>query len=125
MEYRWLTNDEIETWVNPVCVQNGWAQMNINEQQPTCQVRGAFDGVKLVSFLAWHFFPVIGPAYVDPDYRDGSVTRELADQMHEHLVEMRARGALALCENAVAERISQRHGMKLVNYPVYLWVGSE
>lgn len=120
---RWLTFDEIADWVNPVCKQRGWAQLNINTEQPTCRVLGAFEDVQLVAFLVLQFFPVIGPAWVDALHRDGSVSRELADQIHDYLVGVEARGALTICESAVTERLAIRHGMTKIDEPVYMWIG--
>jgi acetyltransferase (GNAT) family protein len=123
MEYRWLTNDEIEDLVNEVCQRHGWAQLNINEAQPTCRVLGAFEDVALVGFIALQMQPVIGPGWTDAEHRDGKTMRELADQMHQFLVEVKARGALTVCESPVSERLAQRHGMKQVEFPVYEWIG--
>jgi hypothetical protein len=123
IEYRWLRNDEIESWVNPVLEQRNWAKLNINDVMPTCRVLGAFDGIELCGFLCLQLFPVIGPVWSDVDHRDGTITRELADQMHGYMVEAKARGALTLCETPVAERLAQRHGMQKVQEPVYMWVG--
>lgn len=124
IEYRWLTNDEIIEWVNPVCAQRGWAQLNVNDAQPTCRVRGAFDGVAFVAFIVVQLFPVVGPEWSDTAHRDGTISRELADQMHDYLVEVKARGALTICESPVSERLAQRHGMTEITEPVYMWVGA-
>lgn len=125
MEYRWLTNDEIMEWVQPVCEQRGWARLNVNDLQPTCRVRGAFDGSALVGFLVLQMFPVIGPGFSDADHRDGVASRALADQVHDFLVEAKCRGALTICESPVTERLAQRHGMVPVQEKVYIWNGVE
>lgn len=123
-EFRWLTVNEIEMFVNPVCRQRGWAELNLNESQPTCRVLGKWEGVELVAWLALQMFPVIGPAYADPTHRDGTVSRQLADHMHEFLESVACRGALTVCESVVAERLAERHGMTRVKEPVYSWVGA-
>lgn len=123
--YRWLTNTEIEDWVQPVLQARGWALLNINDVQPTCRVLAAFEGPELVGFLVLQLFPVLGPAWTDSLHRDGVISRELADKMHEYLVEVKARGAVTICESPVAERLAQRHGMSRIADPVYLWVGGE
>jgi len=51
MEYRWLSNKEIEEDVNPVLALHGMALLNINETIPTCQVLGAFEDGHLIQFL--------------------------------------------------------------------------
>jgi len=123
MEYRWLSNDEIEEWVQPVLRIRGWALLNINDTQPTCRVKGAFDGPELVGFIILQFFPLLGPEWVDNDHRDGRVSRELAEQMHDYMVEVGARGAITVAETPFAQRMAERHGMQKVEHPVYLWVG--
>jgi hypothetical protein len=120
---RWLTNDEIEEFVNPVCAQRGWALLNINEEHPTCRVLGSFNGPELVGWLVLQFFPVIGPAWSDALHRDGIISRELADEMHDYLVSVEARGALTICESHVTERLAIRHGMTKIETPVYMWTG--
>lgn len=123
IEFRWLEPAEIEQFVNPTCQQQGWAQLNISETTPTCRVLGAFDGVRLVGFMAVQLHPVIGPAYVDPDHRDGTISRELADQVHAFLTEAKCRGALLVADSAASARLATRHGMERVQSPVFLWVG--
>lgn len=123
MEYRWLTNDEIEEFVNEVCSANGWARLNINEEQPTCRVLGAFNGVEMIGFIALQMMPVIGPAWTTPMHRDGIVSRALADGMHDFLREVQARGAITICESPVSERLAKRHGMQEIEFPVFQWVG--
>lgn len=122
-EFRWLTPDEIEHFVNPTCSRQGWPLLNISEDRPTCRVLGKFDGVKLIGFLALQLHPVLGPAYVDPDYRDGHASRELADMMHDFIVESECRGVLMVADSPTSERLAARHGMAKVESPVYLWVG--
>jgi len=123
MEYRWLEAEEIENIVNPICRSRGWAELNINMQQPTCRVLGAFDGGICVGFLALQLFPVLGPAFADAYNRQGIVSRELADRMHAYLEEVNCRGALTICEEKTSERLAERHGMQRIEDPVYMWVG--
>lgn len=122
MEYRWLTFEEIETFVNPVCKQQGWAELGLNEEQPTCRVLGAVEGVEIVGFLAFQLMPMLGPAWADSNHRDGVISRQLADKMHEFLTDVGARGAITICENPVTERLAERHAMQPVGLPVYWWV---
>jgi len=123
IEYRWLTNDEIADMVNEVCDTHGWMRLNINEDHPTCRVLGAFDGIALVAFIALQLIPLIGPEWADSDHRDGKISRQLADRMHEFLQEVNARGAITMCENEVSRRLAERHGMQPVTMPVYQWIG--
>jgi hypothetical protein len=123
MEKRWLTDEEIETIVNPICKDRGWAQLNINPTQPTCRVLGAFEGEFCVAFLTLQLHPVLGPFWSGLEHSAGAVGRELADRMHEFLVESKARAVLTICESPVSERLAQRHHMERVAFPVYEWLG--
>lgn len=124
LEFRWLTNEEIETFVNPVLRQRGWAELNINEAQPTCRVLGAIEGgASIVGFICLQMHPVIGPEWVDAFHRNGALSRHLAELMGDFLKEVHARGALTICESPVTERLAQRHGMQRIDFPVYQWIG--
>lgn len=123
MEFRWLTNDEIETLVNPKCSELGWVPLNINDLQPTCRVLGAFDGESLVGWIVLQLHPLLGPLYVRPDFRNGVLSSDLAERMHEFVREVGVRGVLAICESPVSERLAERHGMSRVKEPVYALVG--
>jgi hypothetical protein len=123
MTYRWMSSEEIETFVNPVCEQRGWSPLNINEAQPTCRVIGAFDGEAIVGFFALQLHPVLGPQWVDADHRDGTISRELTQQMSEFLSDVDARGWLVICDSPVSERLAIRYGMKKLEIPVYVGMG--
>lgn len=123
MEYRWLEPSEIDEWVNPVLRQKGWALLNCNEEQPTCRVLGAFDDIMLVGFNVLQLTPMVGPLYVSPDHRDGSVSRELVQEMHAWLGQVGARGYMAVCDSPVSERMCQRYGMTALASPVYVTAG--
>jgi hypothetical protein len=123
MEYRWLEMDEIEAIVNPICRERGWAELNLNPVQPTCRVLGAFEGEFCVAFLALQMHPVLGPFWSGLEHSAGAVSRELADRMHEFLVDTKARAVLTICESPVSERLAKRHDMLPVKFPVYEWIG--
>lgn len=125
MEYRWLTIDEIEKWVNPECERHRWAQLNLSESPRTCVVLGAFDGEKCVGFGCIQFMPYLGPELVSEGYRNGVVSREIADRLAHFLVDSQARGCLVVAGSHATERMAQSHGMNPLEYPVYLWVGSK
>jgi hypothetical protein len=118
MEFRNLTNDEIERLVQPILKEQGWAQLNINEEFPTCIVKGALDDGQLIGFLVLQLFPVLGPAYVKPGYRDGMTTFGLLADMAKELKE--ARGYLVICDSEVSEKMCQKHRMKKIESPVYV-----
>lgn len=124
MTYRWLNSDEIVEWVNPECARKGWTQFNVNEDLPTCHVLGAFDGPELVGFFGFSLLPVLGPFWTDSMHRDGSVSREMAERMHQFMTEVQCRGAILIADSPVTERLAERHGLERVKSPVFLWVGA-
>jgi hypothetical protein len=125
MEYRWLSNKEIEEDVNPVLALHGMALLNINETIPTCQVLGAFEDGHLIQFLAVQLFPVLGPMVrCDNTIRDnGIVSRELAERMHNYMDDCEARAFLVIADNPFTGRICERHKLKQVTSPVYVKIG--
>lgn len=120
MDYRWLSQQEIADFVNPVCLQRGWAQLNICDQQPTCCCIGAFEEQALVGWIVLQLFPMVGPVWCDVDHRDGTVSRELAAQMYQFLTQSDARSFMAVCESPVSERLCERLGMVPLKDPVYV-----
>ena len=124
MEFRWLEGDEIVNLVNPVMVARGWAALNVNEDQPTCRVLGAFDEERLVEVFAFQLYPVLGPLLkIDPDFQDsGKCARELADRMRAFMNEVKARGCLAVADSPVTTRLCERFGMTPIGSPVYSYI---
>jgi hypothetical protein len=125
MEYRWLTDEEIDAFVNPSLRARGMVELNINSAQPTCRVAGAFcDGVLLRAFCL-QLFPILGPLVeTDSTFRDnGDSTRGVVEFVEEFLKTVDARGWLAICDSPVSERLAKRHGMKKLESPVYVGTG--
>ena len=125
IEFRWLDNDEVETLVNPSLEARGMVQLNINPEQPTCRVAGAFaDGVLLRAFCL-QLHPILGPLVeTDSEFRDnGDATRGLVAFMEEFLKTVDARGWLTICDSPLSERLAKQHGMKRLESPVYVGVG--
>lgn len=121
MTYRWLTEDEIISLVNPNLAHQGMPMLNT----AVARVYGAFDGDRLIRTLTLQLFPLLGPLTThDHTHRDnGEVSRTLANLMDAYLQESHARGYLAVCDSPVTERICERHGMKRIESPVFLAVG--
>jgi hypothetical protein len=126
MNYRWLDADEIEKQVNPVLRLRNWAELNINEAQPTCRVLGAFlDDGTLLKSLTFQMLPFLGPLVShDNEFRDsGETSRGLAAVMYEWLTEQIPGGArdfMAIANSPVTERLCQRFGMKECEAKVFL-----
>ena len=122
MTYRWLTDEEVDTLVNPDMQRHGWAMLNI----PTARVMGAFDDAgTLVASFSLQLHPLLGPLLRhDNTQRDnGETSRELTRNMEAYLEETQARGWLVIADNPITERLCARHGMQRVVSPVFLQVG--
>lgn len=124
MEYRWLSDDEISDLLNPALAIQGFAQLNVNPQQPTCRVLGAFWDRQLIEAFAFQLYPILGPLIkVDNTFRDsGETARTLATKMQEFLEEVEARGYLCLADTSFTGRLCERFGMTKVESPVYNYV---
>lgn len=123
MIYRWMENSEIEALVNPTLKQHGWAELNINESQPTCRVLGAFteDGELKRSFTL-QMIPALGPLVThDESFRDsGDISRCLVVNMEDFLKESGARDFLVIANSPLTERLAERFGMEEIRVPVYV-----
>lgn len=120
-EYRFLSEDEVITLVNPVLALRGWPQLNT----ATARVLGAFDGGDLIETFTVQLMPMLGPMIkINNEHRDnGAVSRELAEKMSAYLSENEARGYLTIADSPLTERLCERHGMKRVESPVFMAVG--
>ena len=127
MEYRWLTDDEIVEQFNPACRAQGYAEMNVNPERPTCRVLGAFWDGQLVEAFAFQMYPVLGPMLkTDNTFRDnGEASRKLGQLMAEFFDESKARGCLTIVDTPVTQRLCERFGMERVERPVYSFVRAE
>ena len=121
MEFRWLTEEEVLSLVNPVLASRGWAELNVE----CCRVLGALQDGQLVEFFALQLFPLLGPLMrSDNTVRDdGATSRELARMMVEYLTAEQARGWIAIAESPVTERLCVRYDMKRVEHPVFITKG--
>lgn len=119
MEIRPLTPNEIVNIVNPACVAKGWAELNVNEEQPTCMVLGAFEGENLIQSLTLQLHPLLGPM-IKHDHSitdNGQISRELAAGMAKFVAG--SRGVLIIADSPVSERLCERYGMEKIASPVY------
>ncbi len=120
LEYRWLTGDEIVALVNPACAARGWAELNVNDAQPTCQVLGAWNAARLVGWFVFQLYPLLGPMLVEPEFRNGQVSAELTARMYDFLTISEARGYLVVCESPASEVLARKHDMHKLESPVYV-----
>jgi hypothetical protein len=124
MDYRWLSDDEVETLVNPALKAQGFAELNINPDQPTCKTLGAFWDDQLVEAFTVQLYPILGPMIkVDNTFRDnGETARTLAKKMEEFLEEKQARGYVCIADTPITQRLCERFGMTKIPSPVYQYV---
>jgi hypothetical protein len=123
MKYEWLTQDQIESLVNPVLKSRGYAELNINPAMPTCRVLGAFlETGELVETFTMSMMPFLGPLLKhDADIRDsGETSRQLATIMFDFLTGIKARDFLVIANSPISRRLCERFEMKLVDCPVFM-----
>ena len=120
--YEWLTDGQIEFVINPMLEARGMAQLNINPDQPTCRVLGAWEGNTLISSFTIQMVPMLGPLLRHDNVRrdSGEISRELAEHMHQYLTEKDARSYMVIADNPLTERLCQRHEMEKISSPVYV-----
>ncbi len=121
-EYRWLSNQEIADLVNPVLKLRGWAELNINEIQPTCRVLGAFIDGELVESFAFQLFPMLGPLIRhNNEVRDsGETSRGLVAVMGDFIKSTNARDYMVVANSPMTVRLCERFGLKQLSDPVYV-----
>lgn len=121
-EYRWLSNQEIEELVNPVLKLRGWAELNINELQPTCRVLGAFVDGEVIESLAFQMYPTLGPMVRhNNELRDsGEISRGLTTVMGDWINSVNARDCMVVANSPFTVRLCKRFGMKELSVPVYV-----
>ena len=112
---RWLEPSEVPI-LEPVLESNHWSSLNAN----TCRVRAAFDGSKLVGFLVLQQFPILGPMWIDPNYRGDGLPGRLALEMRDFLKDIEVRGFLVIAESEFTEIMCRHFGLKKVDSPVYM-----
>jgi hypothetical protein len=118
---QWFDADDAVEVINPVIDSEHWAALN----GPTTRAICAFDdNGNLAGFFCLQLHPLLGPLWVRDDERDGNLSRELATRMEEFLKGMDYRGALAICDSPVSERLCKRQGMTKLEVPVYLAKGA-
>lgn len=121
-EYRWLSNQEIEELVNPVLRLRGWAELNINELQPTCRVLGAVVDGELIESFTFQMQPLLGPLVRhNNELRDsGETTRALVAVMGDWIKTVNARDCMVVANSPMTVRLCERFGMKKLIDPVYV-----
>lgn len=115
MTYRWLEGPEAIEELEGFIAAQGWTPLNATYTRALA----AYDGATIVGFITLQMVGFVGPLYVSPGNRDGSISGELSERMHGFLKEVEAKGYLAVCDNPAAAKICRKHGMQEVKSPVY------
>lgn len=115
--YRELEGQELIDAVSSIIEENGWTPLNSNTPlHGEC----AYDGDKLVGFNIFQLFPLVGPMWVDEDYRGSGVPESLALRTIKFMDDVQARGYLVIADNPFTAKLCERYGMKRVESPVYM-----
>jgi len=114
---KWIEGPEACDQLNDLIAMRGWTPLN----SKTSRALVAYDDEgQVIGFSVVQLFPLLGPFLVLPEYRDGKLSKELADETYLFLQQVDTRGYLAICDSPVAERLCRKRGMKKIESPVYL-----
>ena len=115
IEYRWLDWDEV-LQLDPILESKGISSLNKN----VTRAIAAFDGKKLIAFEVLQLFPMLGPLWVDKEYRGDGIPKEMTDRMLEFVKGCEIRGFIVIANSAHTEKICRDIGMDKLDSPVYL-----
>jgi hypothetical protein len=117
--YRWIDGitcpDDLWKQIDEVLAKRNWMAMS---RDYTRLLLAEQNGE--TAFCAYQGLPYCGPLFVPKSMRGSGVAQELANGMVNWLLEIGARGWIAVAESPYAEKFCQEHGMVRVNYPVYV-----
>lgn len=120
--YRWIDGPDASQadWdeIDRKLAARGWMSLN----RATSRIRLAERDGKIVGIYCLQLLPHIEPLLVDRHERGSGVAEQLVDDMQNFLVEVRARGFMAVCEHPLAAKMCEDRGMVKVPYPVYVSV---
>ena len=120
--YRWIdgpTATQAE-WdaIDAKLAARGWMSCN----RMLTRIRVAERNGHIVGLFIMQHLPHVEPLVVDRREYGTGVAEHLANDMHEFLTEIHARGYIAICEHPVAAKMCEERGMVKVHYPVYVSV---
>lgn len=120
--YRWIdgpTATQAE-WdaIDAKLAAKGWMSLN----RMLARIRVAERNGRIVGLFVMQHLPHVEPLVVDRREYGTGVAEHLANDMHEFLTEIHARGYIAICEHPVAAKMCEERGMVKVHYPVYVSV---
>jgi hypothetical protein len=84
------------------------------------RIRVAEDDGKLVAFYVVQMYPHAEPLWLAPSVRGTTLAAELADDMLEYLVEVKARGWMLIADNPLVAKMAEERGMFKVESPVFV-----
>jgi GNAT superfamily N-acetyltransferase len=122
LTYRWIDGfaaTEAE-WdlIDSMLAARGWMALNRN----TSRILLAEVGGQIQGFHVFQMIPYCGPLHVSKKYRGTGLAEELADKMQDWLVEVNARGWIAVTESPYAAKLCEARGMERLPSPVYVKV---
>jgi hypothetical protein len=122
VSYRWIDGPDCtqQEWdaIDQKLAARGWMSLN----RHLSRIRVAERDGKIIGLYVLQHIPHVEPLLVDRDERGTGVAERLADDMQNFLVEVRARGFMAVCEHPIAAKMCEARGMVKVTYPVYVSV---
>jgi hypothetical protein len=88
--------------------------------RPTTRILVAEDETgKLLGFLCMTLLPHIEPMWILPAERGTGLPEELGKQMQSFMEECRAPIVYLVADNPFVIRLAEKHGMELIESPVY------
>lgn len=119
--FRWIngTDATAEDWdrIEGILAARGWMSLN----RPTSRILVAEDADgALLGFVVLQFIPHTEPLWVAPSQRGTGLAEQLADKIIEFMVEIGARGWVAVADSPVAAQLCEKVGMTKLESPVYV-----
>lgn len=115
MEQRWMEGTEAAQKLNPILKAEDWTPLDPRLTRANTILQGS----EVLGLLVYRLFPVIGPLWVHPDFRNGELSKAMVRAMLEFLNRAEVPGYLVIADNPVSERFCRLQGMKKVESPVY------
>jgi len=119
--YRWVdgptASDADWDRIESILATRGW--MSLSRTVSRILVAETPDG-EIAGFQVLQLIPHTEPLYVRPSARGTGLAEDLTNKMYEYLIDVQARGWLAVAESKFAEDLCEKYGMQKLAYPVYV-----
>lgn len=114
VELRWLQFDDILK-LKDIFVAQGWVIPNTQ----FARFLVGFDGDRIVSMIGFEMKPMIGPMWLDEEYRGNGLAEEMTDTMVEWLYEVNCPEAFMVGRSPHSAKLAEKHGMVKLPYATY------